>query len=349
MVTCLGTKRGILVTGGAGYIGSHVALRLSEMGERVVVLDDLSTGFADAVIGARLVVGSVADSRLVTDILSEHRVDTVLHFAARTVVPESVRDPMRYYADNACAMHNLLTCCASADVRNFVFSSSAAVYGSPASGIAGEDTQTAPINPYGSSKLMCEWMLRDLAAASTLRYVALRYFNVAGCDPLGRIGQSTRNATLLIKVACEVATGKRASLEIFGTDFATPDGTGVRDYIHVEDLSRAHVEALSYLRDGGDSVTLNSGYGRGVSVREVLNAVERASGRPVAVIERPRRRGDPASLIANATRIRDVLGWSPRYDDIDLIAASALEWEARSVRSLRQGHVDPDRTTLQRT
>lgn len=298
-----------------------------ERGERVVVLDDLSTGFTEAVIGAELVVGDVGDAGSVLRLLCERRIDTVLHFAARTIVPESMRDPLRYYADNTCTTHSLLSCCARAGVANFVFSSSAAVYGIPASGIASEDTPTAPINPYGASKLMSEWMLRDLAATSGLRYAVLRYFNVAGSDVRGRIGQSTRNATLLIKVACEVAAGKRNHVDVYGTDFATPDGTGVRDYIHVDDLARAHADALTYLRAGGDSVILNCGYGCGSSVREVLRAIERVNGGPIPIVEHPRRTGDAPFLIADAARIRQVLGWSPRCDDIDLIVRSALAWE----------------------
>ncbi|WP_343223026.1 UDP-glucose 4-epimerase GalE [Lysobacter sp. ESA13C] len=317
------------MTGGAGYVGSHVVLQLVERGERVVVLDDLSTGFADAVIGSELVVGDVADSRGVLRLLRERQFDTVLHLAARTVVSESVADPLRYYADNACATRSLLSCCAQAGVANFVFSSSAAVYGMPASGIADEQMPAAPLNPYGASKLMGEWMLRDQAAASGLRFAVLRYFNVAGSDLRGRIGPSTRNATLLTKVACEVATGKRKHLAIYGTDFATPDGTGVRDYIHVDDLARAHLDALTYLRGGGESVVLNCGYGRGYSVREVLRAVERANGGPIPVVDAPRRPGDVPLLIADATRIRRVLGWVPRYDDIDVIIGSALAWERR--------------------
>ena len=320
----------ILVTGGAGYIGSHVVLQLVEAGERVVVLDDLSTGFADAVMGAELIVGNVGDQPLVERVLREHAVNTVMHFAARTIVPESVADPLRYYGNNTCATRNLLACCKEADIGQFVFSSTAAVYGIPSGGIADEDTPTAPINPYGTSKLMSEWMLRDLAAAGGPRYVALRYFNVAGCDPQGRVGQSTKNATLLVKVACEAALGKRAAVAIFGTDYDTPDGTGVRDYIHVDDLARAHLDALAYLRGGSGSITLNCGYGHGYSVREVLAAVGRAHGAPVPYVEQPRRAGDPPSLIARSQRIRAVLGWQPRHDDLDFIARTALAWE-RSV------------------
>jgi UDP-glucose 4-epimerase len=319
----------ILVTGGAGYIGSHVVLRLVEAGERVVVLDDLSAGFREAVIGAELIAGNVGDQPLVERLLREHAVDTVMHFAARTIVPESVADPLRYYGNNTCATRNLLACCKEAGIGHFVFSSTAAVYGIPADGVADENTPTAPINPYGTSKLMSEWMLRDLAAAGGPRYVALRYFNVAGCDPQGRVGQSTKNATLLVKVACEAALGKRPALAIFGTDYDTPDGTGVRDYIHVDDLARAHLDALAYLRNGGASVTLNCGYGHGYSVREVLAAVGRAHGAPVPHVEEPRRPGDPPSLIARSQRIREVLGWQPRHDDLDFIARTALAWERR--------------------
>jgi UDP-glucose 4-epimerase len=319
----------ILVTGGAGYIGSHVVLQLVEAGEKVVVLDDLSTGFADAVIGAELVVGNVGDAAKVSALLRERGVDTVMHFAARTIVPESVADPLRYYGNNTCATRSLLACCAEAQVEHIVFSSTAAVYGALAEGTAGEDTPTAPINPYGTSKLMSEWMLRDLAFAGGPRYVALRYFNVAGCDAQGRIGQSTKNATLLTKVACEAALGKREHVAIFGTDYDTPDGTGVRDYIHVVDLADAHLKALAYLRSGGESATLNCGYGHGYSVREVLAAVSKANGAPVPFVENPRRAGDPPALVARAERIRQTLGWQPRFDDLDLIARTALAWERK--------------------
>jgi UDP-glucose 4-epimerase len=319
----------ILVTGGAGYIGSHVVLQLVEAGERVIVLDDLSAGFAEAVLGAELVVGDVGDTARVTALLRERDIDTVMHFAARTIVPESVADPLRYYANNTCATRNLLASCAAAGVKYVVFSSTAAVYGTPADGRAGEDTPTAPINPYGTSKLMSEWMLRDLAAAGGPRYVALRYFNVAGCDVQGRIGQSTKNATLLVKIACEAALGKRAHVAIFGTDYETPDGTGVRDYIHVADLAAAHLSALSYLRGGGTSATLNCGYGHGYSVRDVLRAVGKAHGAPVPAVELPRRAGDPPALVARVERIQDTLHWTPRFDDLDLIARSALAWERK--------------------
>ncbi|WP_386065881.1 UDP-glucose 4-epimerase GalE [Tahibacter sp. UC22_41] len=319
----------ILVTGGAGYIGSHVVRQLREAGESVIVLDDLSTGFRDAVLDAPLVVGSVGDSDLVREVLYSCHIDTVMHFAARTIVPESVRDPLRYYANNTAATRNLLECCQRADVRHFVFSSSAAVYGVPPEGVAGEDSPTAPINPYGTSKLMSEWMLRDLAAAGPMRHVILRYFNVAGCDPQGRIGQSTRNATLLVKVACEAALGRRPALQVHGVDYPTPDGTGVRDYIHVDDLADAHLCALRRLREGGTSTTLNCGYGHGYSVREVIRSVERACGAPLPVVEGPRRDGDPPSLVADAHRIGTELGWAPHHDDLDYIVHTALAWERR--------------------
>jgi UDP-glucose 4-epimerase len=321
----------ILVTGGAGYIGSHVVLQLRARGARVVVLDDLSRGFRQAVIDAPLVVGKVGDREAVLSLLRTNAVDTVMHFAAFTVVPESVSEPLKYYGNNTCSTRTLLECCGVAGVRHFVFSSSAAVYGMPADGIAAEDSPTAPINPYGTSKLMSEWMLRDVASASPLKYVALRYFNVAGSDPQCRVGQASPNATLLVKVACEAAVGKRPEILIFGTDYATSDGTGVRDYIHVEDLATAHVDALQYLRGGGASTTLNVGYGHGYSVRQVLASVERVSGKRLNVREQPRRAGDPPALIARAERIRAELGWRPRHDDLDAIVRSSLAWEQRLV------------------
>ncbi|TLY99419.1 MAG: UDP-glucose 4-epimerase GalE [Gammaproteobacteria bacterium] len=323
----------ILITGGAGYIGSHVALQLRARAERLVVLDDLSRGFRQAVLDVPLVVGNVGDRDTVRAALDAHGVDTVMHFAACTVVPESVRDPLKYYGNNTCATRSLLQCCLEGEVRHFVFSSTAAVYGIPAAGAAAEDTPTSPINPYGSSKLMSEWMLAAVAEASPLRYVSLRYFNVAGSDSGGRIGQATPNATLLIKVACEAAVGKRAEVAIFGTDYPTPDGTGVRDYIHVEDLAAAHLDALQYLRAGGGSTTLNVGYGHGYSVRQVLASVERVSGKPLKVREEPRRPGDPPALVARAERIRRELGWKPRLDDLDTIVRTGLAWEERLLRN----------------
>jgi UDP-glucose 4-epimerase len=322
----------ILVTGGAGYIGSHVVLQLRERGESVVVLDDLSRGFRQSVGDTPLVVGDIGDRPLVTRLLREHGVDTVIHFAAFTIVPESVRDPLKYYGNNVCGTRNLLQCCAESAVAHFVFSSSAAVYGTPAGDLAAEDSPTAPINSYGTSKLVSEWMLRDLAFASQLRYVALRYFNVAGSDMGGRIGQATPGATLLIKVASEAMVGKRPHVSIFGTDYPTPDGTGIRDYIHVQDLAAAHLAALDHLRRKGASAVLNCGYGHGYSVRQVLESVQRVSGRSLKIREEPRRAGDPAVLVAKAERIRALLGWTPTLDDLDTIVRSSLDWEAKLLR-----------------
>jgi UDP-glucose 4-epimerase len=322
----------VLVTGGAGYIGSHTVLQLVARGERVVVLDDLSTGFRQAVRNVPLVVGNVGDRKLVDQLLAEHQVDTIIHFAAHVIVPESVSNPLKYYGNNTCSTRALIEAATHANVKHFVFSSTAAVYGMPSAGVASEETPTAPINPYGTSKLMSEWMLRDVSAATPLRHVALRYFNVAGSDPQGRIGQSTRAATLLIKVACEAAVGKRPYLSVFGTDLPTPDGTGVRDYIHVEDLASAHLNALDYLRAGGSSLVANVGYGHGYSVREVLSSVEKIAGLKLDVREEPRRAGDPPSLIAKCDRVRQLLKWQPKLDDIDTIVRTSLEWEKRLLR-----------------
>ncbi|MGI9308200.1 MAG: UDP-glucose 4-epimerase GalE, partial [Gammaproteobacteria bacterium] len=309
----------------------HVVRQLGDNGDNVLVLDNLSTGFKSAVLHGELIFGDTGNPELVRKILSENNIDTIIHFAAHTIVPESVSDPLKYYGNNTCSSRNLLEQAAACNVKNFVFSSTAAVYGIPDGGTASEDSALKPINPYGSSKLMTEWMLRDLGAVSDLNYVILRYFNVAGCDPEQRIGQTTRKATLLTKVACEAAVGKRPQVSIFGTDYATPDGTGVRDYIHVEDLATAHLDALAYLRNGGESTILNCGYGHGYSVREVLAAVEKAHGQALNIIEEPRRAGDPDTLVASADRIRSVLGWEPRYDDLDAIVTSSLNWERHLV------------------
>ncbi len=325
----------ILVTGGAGYIGSHVVRQLGENDENVIVLDNLSSGFADSVLSGKLVVGDTGDAALLDDLFQRYHFDTVMHFAAHTVVPESVENPLKYYGNNTANSRTLLEACQKYGTRHVVFSSTAAVYGIVESGRAAEDCPTVPINPYGTSKLMTEWMLRDLDAAGGPGFVALRYFNVAGCDPEGRIGQSTPKATLLTKVACEAAVGKRDHVSIFGTDYPTPDGTGIRDYIHVEDLARAHLDALSYLRNGGDSVTLNCGYGHGYSVRELLSAVEKANGAPLRIIEEPRRAGDPPELVSIAEKIRAVLGWEPIHDNLDEIVSSALNWERKLLENPR--------------
>lgn len=321
----------VLVTGGAGYIGSHMVLALLDAGhEEVVVLDDLSTGFDWAVPeGVKLVVGDVADQALVTQTILQHRIDALAHFAAKIVVPESVADPLGYYLANTVKTRALIEASMRAGVKNVIFSSTAAVYGEPEASPVPEDLPLKPINPYGRSKLMSEWMIADAAAAHGFSYVVLRYFNVAGADPEGRSGQSTPNATHLIKVATQAALGQRARLDVFGTDYPTPDGSCLRDYIQVSDLAEAHRLALDHLRSGGESLTLNCGYGRGYSVLEVVEVVKRISGRDFEVRLCPRRAGDPAQIVAEAARIRDRLGWQPRHDDLDAIVGQALAWEER--------------------
>jgi UDP-glucose 4-epimerase len=320
----------ILVTGGAGYIGSHMVHALADAGENVVVLDNLSTGFRFLLPpGVPLIVGSTGDRDLTARVMREHRVDAIIHFAASIVVPDSVRDPLGYYRNNTLNTCNLIDVGIANGVKHFIFSSTAAVYGNAERVPVREDDPKAPISPYGSSKLMSETMLRDAGFAHGLRYVVLRYFNVAGADPQGRTGQATPQATHLIKVACEAATGKRAKVDVFGTDYSTPDGTGVRDYIHVSDLAAAHSAALSYLREGGDSATFNCGYGRGASVMEVIAAVKRVSGVDFPVMLGPRREGDPAALIADASRIRAMLPWTPKYQDLDTIVRHAFAWERK--------------------
>ena len=323
------SKPSILVTGGAGYIGSHTVQQLAAAGERVVTLDNLGRGFRQGVTAGDLIVGDVGNFELVSRILSEYNVETVMHFAAHTIVPESVALPLKYYANNTASTRSLLQACVDKGVKNFVFSSTAAVYGMVQGDYADESSPTAPINAYGTSKLMSEWMLRDVAAVTPLRYVALRYFNVAGADPGGRIGQATQGATLLTKVACEAMVGKRSHVSVFGSDYATPDGTGVRDYLHVVDLAAAHLNALHYLRDGGKPVTLNVGYGHGYSVREVLSMVEAVGGKKLDVREEPRRAGDPPYLVARADRIKAELGWHPRFDDLKAIVSSSLAFEKK--------------------
>jgi len=320
----------VLVTGGAGYIGSHMVLALCDGGQDVVVLDNMSTGVrANVDARAAFVKGDIADAALVTRILDEHNVDVVVHFAGSIIVPDSVADPLEYYSNNTAKTRDLLAACVASNIRNFIFSSTAAVYGIPQENPVFEDAPLNPISPYGTSKLMTEWMLRDTSFAHDFRYVALRYFNVAGADPQGRSGQSTPKATHLIKVASEVATGQRAFMEIYGRDYDTQDGTCIRDYIHVNDLIDAHVRALGYLRAGGKSVQLNCGYGEGYSVLDVISAVERANGQGFDVRDSERRAGDPPALIAGAEKIKSVLGWQPKYADIDTIVAHAFKWEQK--------------------
>jgi UDP-glucose 4-epimerase len=319
-----------LVTGGAGYIGSHMALALLERGEDVVILDNLTTGVRELVPeDARFVQGDVGDARLLHRLFAEHQIDSVLHFAGSTVVPDSVADPLRYYANNTCNSRTLVEACIEGGVKHFIFSSTAAVYGASDAEMIDENAPKTPANPYGRSKLMTEWMLQDAAAATSLKYIALRYFNVAGADPLGRTGQSTPRATHLIKRACQTALGRLPYLGIFGVDFATPDGTGVRDYIHVSDLVAAHALALDHLRAGGDSGAFNCGYGHGFSVRQVIGAVEAASGHKLEVKELPRRPGDPPAVVADPGPRKGRLGWAPRYDALDQIVRHALAWESR--------------------
>jgi len=318
----------ILITGGAGYIGSHMAINLLDAGEQVVVLDNLSTGYEWAVPrGAELVIGNADDQKLVAKLIKDKKIEAVIHFAGSIVVPDSIADPLGYYANNTVVSRALIESAVKGGVKNFIFSSTAAVYGLPENNPVKETARLAPISPYGSSKMMTEIMLADAAVAHDLRYVALRYFNVAGADPAGRSGQSTPQATHLIKVACQTALDKRPHIDVFGADYPTPDGTCVRDYIHVSDLVRAHRDALAYLRGNGASQVFNCGYGRGFSVKEVIAAVKRVSGIDFTVRQVDKRPGDPASLIAGAGRIKEVLSWQPQLDDLDTIVAHALDWE----------------------
>jgi UDP-glucose 4-epimerase len=325
-----GKATALLVTGGAGYIGSHVVRQLTENGRKVVVLDNLSTGSTAAFVhGEELIVGDTADTAALKSIIERYHCQTVFHFAASIVAPESVSNPLKFYNNNTRNTLNLLAACAHDGVKNFIFSSTAAVYGLPLNGVASEDSPTVPINPYGTSKLMSEWMLRDVAQAHGMKYAALRYFNVAGADPRARMGQRTPNATHLIKVCCQAALGMQDRVCIFGNDYPTPDGTGIRDYIHVEDLASAHLRALDHLEAGGESITLNVGYGHGSSVREVIKAVKQITSVDFAVVEAPRRPGDPAMLVAKADRLHTVIGWKPLFNDLGRIVADAWRWETR--------------------
>jgi UDP-glucose 4-epimerase len=318
----------VLVTGGAGYIGSHMVLALLDAGERVVVIDNLSTGFRRAVPPpAELIVGNVGDQDLVSRVIADHGVRAIIHFAGSIVVPDSVSDPLGYYLNNTSNSRTLIEAAVKGGVKRFIFSSTAAVYGNPTQIPVKEDAGLKPVSPYGTSKLMTELMLADAAFAHDLNYVALRYFNVAGADPKGRTGQSTPRATHLIKVACETALGKRASMDVFGTDYPTRDGTCIRDYIHVTDLVAAHMAALRYLDSGGKSDVFNCGYSSGYSVLEVIESVKRASGGPFPVVMGPRRPGDAEAIVADSSKIRGTLGWEPALADLDLIVTHALGWE----------------------
>ncbi|MFM2422186.1 MAG: UDP-glucose 4-epimerase [Pseudomonadota bacterium] len=319
----------ILVTGGCGYIGSHMVHELADAGRDVVVLDNLSTGMRWALApAAKLVVGDIGNQDLTTSIIRQHDVTAIIHFAGSIVVPESVADPLGYYLNNTVKSRALMEAAVMGGVKHFIFSSTAAVYGNPKSGDPITETDlTEPMSPYGSSKLMTEIMLRDAARAHDFRFAALRYFNVAGADPKGRTGQSTPRATHLIKVACETALGKRSGMEVFGTDYPTADGTCVRDYIHVTDLARAHLAALGHLEAGGQSDIFNCGYGKGYSVREVIDAVKRVSKRDFSVKLSDRRPGDPAQIVASSNKIRSALGWKPTLDNLDQIVGHALAWE----------------------
>jgi UDP-glucose 4-epimerase len=323
----------VLVTGGAGYIGSHMVQALAEAGENVVVIDNLSTGFSQFVPeGVPLFIGDAGDENLVEGVIAQHRVESIIHFAGSVVVPDSMRDPLAYYRNNTMTTRSLMNAAVKGGVNRFIFSSTAAVYGNPEQMPVPEIAPTRPLSPYGSSKLMAEIMLHDVASAHGMNYVALRYFNVAGADPLARIGLATIGATHLLKIAVEAATGQRAKIDVFGTDYPTPDGSCIRDFIHVCDLAQAHRSALSYLRAGGPSITLNCGYGRGYSVLEAIEAVRRVSMRNFAVSYAPRRPGDIMTMVADTSRIRSTLDGTPRYDDLDTIATHALAWEEKLFR-----------------
>ena len=321
----------ILITGGAGYIGSHVVKALGKLGHKLTILDNLSTGHKQAITFGELILGDLSDEKLLDELFANKKFEAVLHFAGSIVVPESVADPLKYYANNTLNSLRLISACVKHNCHQVIFSSTAAVYGMTGEEAASEETPTKPINPYGFSKLMTEQMLTDTAASSPLRFVALRYFNVSGADPEGQIGQSFPGATHLIKVACETACGKRDSIKVFGTDYPTPDGTCVRDFIHVSDLADAHVKALEYLSKGGKSEILNCGYGHGFSVKEVLNKVREITGINIRAEETARRAGDPAMVMSKAEKIRAILGWKPQYDDLDLIIRSAYEWEKKGL------------------
>jgi UDP-glucose 4-epimerase len=330
MTNTASASKCVLVTGGAGYIGSHVVLALLEAGYEVVVVDNLTTGFREALpAGVPLVVGDIGNRALLRGVIRDHRCESVMHFAASVVAPQSVSEPIAYYENNLLNTANLVRACVDECVPRLIFSSTAAIYGLAPGGIVSERSSCVPISPYGRSKLACEWILEDVARVSELRYMALRYFNVAGADPDLRVGQRTKYATHLIKVACEAALGMRSKVEIFGSDYPTTDGTGVRDYIHVHDLSAAHLAALKHLESGGESLTLNVGYGHGYSVREVIDSVERVTGVGITVDMAPRRPGDPPMIVADAAKIRTSLDWIPRLQDIDVIIKHSWLWQRK--------------------
>ena len=325
----MGVGKKILVTGGAGYIGSHVVSLLGQTGCEIITIDNFSTGSPQAVLCGRYVEGDIGDQAVLAKLFQEHQFVACFHFAGSIVVPESIQEPIKYYESNVQNSLQLIKLCSQHGVRNFIFSSSAAVYGIPEMGRCGEESLVAPINPYGRSKLVVEWMLEDAAVAYGLNYVALRYFNVAGASLSGRIGQSTPAATHLLKVACEAAVGKREKMSIFGTDYPTPDGTCIRDYIHVDDLAQAHLAAFFYLMDGGESGIFNCGYGRGYSVKEVVAAVKKITGVNFSVVLAGRREGDPPELIAVADKIRSRMDWKPMHDDLELMIKTAYQWEQK--------------------
>jgi UDP-glucose 4-epimerase len=332
-------KKKILVTGGAGYIGSHVVRQLGEAGYDVVVYDNCSTGSPTSVTHGKLIIGDLVDTERLYEIFAKHQFNAVLHFAASLIVPESVANPLDYYANNTRNTLNLLRCCSVMGVNKFIFSSTAAVYGEVEQNLVTESNPTQPINPYGRSKLMSEWLIQDYAATSAMRYVILRYFNVAGSEPRGLLGQMSPNATHLIRAACDAALQRKPEVRIFGTDFPTPDGTAIRDYIHVEDLATAHLNALDYLEKKGESQIFNCGYGQGYSVRQVIDRVKAISGVNFPVIAAPRRPGDPACVAACADKIRLVLGWQPKHNDLDEIIDTTITWEKKKINLARQKHL----------
>ncbi|MEM7593250.1 MAG: UDP-glucose 4-epimerase GalE [Cyanobacteria bacterium P01_A01_bin.83] len=321
----------ILVTGGAGYIGSHTVKKLGEAGHKVIVYDNLSTGSPSAILYGELIKGELNNTQLLAQVFAQHKFDVVLHFAASISVPESLTKPLDYYYNNTCNLVNVLQCCQKFEVNQFVFSSTAAVYGEIQESPVSESAPTLPINPYGKSKLMSENIIRDYANASSLKYVILRYFNVAGADSSGKIGQMGKKAAHLIKIGCDAALGIRESVSIYGTDYPTPDGTGIRDYIHVEDLATAHVDALNYLATKSTSQILNCGYGTGYSVKQVLAKIREISGVNFPIVETSRRKGDPACVVASGDKIREIIGWQPQHNSLDEIISSALAWEEKKI------------------